>query len=159
MTIYIISWPIFCTNYLLSRCILAFSHIYNKKCSFLIAVYIWSYGKHLTYDQDTFIVNFFSWVFLVGVQEVGRSVLFLSYNVPPCCKWFMDSLAGVTLFLRCLPISDFSICGIKIWPLFETLLGRSYLISWLNFLFKLLTVLYRCLKIIIVPNTWLLNSV
>ena len=28
-----------------SRCI-------YKKCSFVIAVYIWSYGKHLTYDQN-----------------------------------------------------------------------------------------------------------
>ena len=37
------------------RCILAFFHVYKKKRSFLIVVYIWPYRKHLTYNHDVYV--------------------------------------------------------------------------------------------------------
>ena len=85
------------------------------------------------------------------------------------CIWLPKSLLGpdfspVSLSggnLLCESGSQFLIFPFvksKCLPYFETLLDRSYLISCLNFLFQLLLVLSRCLKITLVLNTWLHKS-
>ena len=95
----------------ISHCILAFSHVYNKKCSLLLVVYIWSYEKHLNYYHDIF-----DWLLCVywsifsadSFWQVGRpggwatSFLFVvdcpseSHTIYS----IIDSFSGVTFFLK-----------------------------------------------------------
>ena len=95
------------------------------------------------------LVNLLSWFFLAGVQEVGRLVFFVVHCLSKLHAIYriIDSLSWGNLLFKV--IHNFWI--FHLW-------NRNF-DPFSNFLFQLLLVFSRCLKIIIVLNTWWLKSV